>query len=152
MLLLEVQFQIWTARMPQSIAGTTICNSKVIYVNVFFRCASISSTYPCQSQSVRPLVGHTFGVSILSPSLVALCEKLKKADPNYFYILGLGRILKKWQKWLKMVNIWSKILKWSKIVKNGKNCKSGQKCFRMVKNGHLPSFCELVRYLFRFSK
>ena len=45
-----------------------------------FRCASISCTYPCQS-SVR---WWYFWISGLSASLVALREKLKKADPNYF--------------------------------------------------------------------
>ena len=56
-----------------------------------FRCASISSTYPCLS--VRPLVGWShFRISNLSASLVALREKLKREDPNYFSILGLGKI------------------------------------------------------------
>ena len=56
------------------------------YMSIF-RCASISSTYPCQS------VGESyFRISILSVFLVALREKLKREDPNYFPILGLVRI------------------------------------------------------------
>ena len=95
------------------------------------------------SVPVRPSVGRShFRVSILSPSLVALCEKMKKADPNYFYILGLGRILKKWQKWLKMVNIWSKIvkkiLKWSKMAKIAKVVKK-------IQNGEKWSSPQLLR-------
>ena len=39
--------------------------------------------------SVGPL--H-FRISILSASLVALREILKREDPNYFSILGLGKI------------------------------------------------------------
>ena len=42
---------------------------------------------------VSPSVGWShFRISILSASLVALREKLKKADPNYFSILGLSMI------------------------------------------------------------
>ena len=60
-----------------------------------FRCASISSTYPCMS--VRPSVRKSyFRISILSVSLVALREKLKREDPNYFSILGLGKISRNW--------------------------------------------------------
>ena len=36
------------------------------------------------------IVTIDFQISILSVSLAALREKLKKADPNYFSILGLG--------------------------------------------------------------
>ena len=40
---------------------------------------------------VSPSVGKSyFRISILLASLVALCEKLKREDPNYFSILGLG--------------------------------------------------------------
>ena len=39
--------------------------------------------------SVRPSV-TLFLISILSVSLVALREKLKRDDPNYFSILGMG--------------------------------------------------------------
>ena len=50
-----------------------------------FRCGSISSTYPCLS------VGWWyFRIPILSAFLIALREKLKKADPKYFSILGRG--------------------------------------------------------------
>ena len=38
------------------------------------------------------IVTIDFQISILSVSLAALREKLKKAEPNYFPILGLGRI------------------------------------------------------------
>ena len=38
---------------------------------------------------VRPSV-TLFLISILSVSLVALREKLKRDDPNYFSILGMG--------------------------------------------------------------
>ena len=42
---------------------------------------------------VRVSVRHTFEFPFYQcVSLVALHEKLKKADPNYFSILGLGRI------------------------------------------------------------
>ena len=63
-----------------------------------FRCASISSIYTCLS--VSPSVGPWyFRISNLSASLVALHEKLKREDPNYFSILGLGVFcLKKWPK------------------------------------------------------
>ena len=67
-----------------SLPGTIIFQS-------IFRCASISSTYPCMS------VGKSyFWISILSASLVALREKLKREDPNYFSILGLGKISWNW--------------------------------------------------------
>ena len=59
----------------------------------FFRCASISSTYPCQS--VR---WSHFRISNLSASLDALCEKLKREDPIYFSIWGLGKIFEKLKK------------------------------------------------------
>ena len=52
-----------------------------------FRHARVSSTYPCQS--VR---WSHFRISNLSASLVALREKLKREDPNYFSILGLNKI------------------------------------------------------------
>ena len=56
-----------------------IGNLQILYRFLLFRCASISSTYPCMS------VGRWyFWISILSESLVALREKLKKANPNYF--------------------------------------------------------------------
>ena len=55
--------------------------------NWIFRHARVSSTYPCTC------VRHTFEFPFYQcVSLVALREKLKKADPNYFRILGLGRI------------------------------------------------------------
>ena len=42
---------------------------------------------------VSLLVGWSyFRISNLSASLVALHEKLKREDPNYFSILGLGKI------------------------------------------------------------
>ena len=54
---------------------------------LFFRHARVSSTYPCLS------VGKSyFRISILSVFLVALREKLKREDPNYFSILGMGKI------------------------------------------------------------
>ena len=53
-----------------------------------FRHARVSSTYPSK-MSVRK---SYFRISILSVSLVALREKLKIEDPNYFSILGLGKI------------------------------------------------------------
>ena len=60
-------------------------------LKIIFRHASVSSTYLCQS--VRPSVGWWyFWISILSGSLIALREKLRKADPNYFSILVLVRI------------------------------------------------------------
>ena len=51
-----------------------------------------ASLAPTQvSLSVRPSVGPShFRISNLSASLVALREKLKREDPNYFSILGLG--------------------------------------------------------------
>ena len=46
---------------------------------------------------VSLLVGRWyFWISILSASLVALREKLKREDPNYFSILGLGKISRNW--------------------------------------------------------
>ena len=54
-----------------------------------FRCASISTTYPCLSVRWSVRWSH-FRISNLSASLVALREKLKREDPNYFSILGLG--------------------------------------------------------------
>ena len=47
--------------------------------NFIFRHARVSSTYPCQS------VGHTFG---FPASLVALREKLKRENPNYFCVFS----------------------------------------------------------------
>ena len=63
------------------------------FIQGVFRCASISSTYPCLS--VRPSVGPSvrpshFRISNLSASLVALREKLKRDDPNYFVNFGSG--------------------------------------------------------------
>ena len=54
-----------------------------------FRCASISTTYPCLSVRWSVRWSH-FRISNLSASLVALREKLKREDTNYFSILGLG--------------------------------------------------------------
>ena len=52
-----------------------------------FRHARVSSTYPCQS--VGPLVRPShFRISNLSASLVALREKLKREDPNYFCVFS----------------------------------------------------------------
>ena len=53
----------------------------------FFRHARVFSTYPCPSVrwSVRP--SH-FWISNLSASLVALREKLKREDPNYFCVFS----------------------------------------------------------------
>ena len=54
--------------------------------------ASLAPTHvrcPSVRRSVRP--SH-FRISNLSASLVALREKLKREDPNYFSILGLGKI------------------------------------------------------------
>ena len=49
------------------------------------------------SVPVRPSLGpQYFQISILLASLVALFEKLKKVDPNYLSILGLGRIFWNW--------------------------------------------------------
>ena len=48
-----------------------------------FRHARVSSTYPCQS--VR---WSHFRISNLSASLVALGEKLKREDPNYFCVFS----------------------------------------------------------------
>ena len=61
--------------------------------------ASLAPTHVCLSVrwSVRPLVRPShFRISNLSASLVALREKLKKVDPNYLSILGLGRISWNW--------------------------------------------------------
>ena len=71
------------------------CQLRFCLQTSIFRHARVSSTYPCQSvrPSVRPSVRWShFRISNLSASLVALREKLKKADPNYFSILGLSRI------------------------------------------------------------
>ena len=52
---------------------------------------SLAPTHVCLS------VGKSyFRISILSASLVALREKLKREDPNYFSILGLGKISRNW--------------------------------------------------------
>ena len=52
-------------------------------VHRIFRHARVSSTYPCLS--VRWLVGWShFWISNLPASLVALCEKLKREDHNFF--------------------------------------------------------------------
>ena len=53
--------------------------------------ASLAPTHLCPS--VR---WWYFWISILSVSLVALREKLKRDDPNYFSILGLGKISWNW--------------------------------------------------------
>ena len=71
--------KIFTPRIP----GTT---------RHIFRHARVSSTYPSK-MSVRK---SYFRISILSVSLVALREKLKREDPNYFSILGLGKISWNW--------------------------------------------------------
>ena len=66
-----------------------LCLHSGRFQGYLFRCASISSTYP--SKSVCPLVRWSyFRISILSASLIAQREKLKRDDPNYFSILGLG--------------------------------------------------------------
>ena len=67
----------------QSIAASLRANAKVTMI--LFRHARVSSTYPCLSVrwSVRP--SH-FRITNLSASLVALREKLKREDPNYFCV------------------------------------------------------------------
>ena len=53
-----------------------------------FRHARVSSTYPSK-MSVRPSVRPShFRISNLSASLVALREKLKREDPNYFCVFS----------------------------------------------------------------
>lgn len=60
---------------------------------------SLAPTHVCLS--VGP--SH-FRISILSASLVALREKLKKADPNFFSILGLREIrVRPGKLWVKKV-------------------------------------------------
>ena len=56
-----------------------------------FKYASISSTYPCHSVRKFEAPSH-FKISIPPASVVALREKLKKSDPNYLSILGLGGV------------------------------------------------------------
>ena len=64
-----------------------------IFFFVFFRHARVSSTSPCMS--VRPSVRHSCEFPV---SLIALREKLKREDPNYFFfsILGLDKISQNW--------------------------------------------------------
>ena len=64
----------------------TICcalSLGIISFQLIFRHARVSSTYPCMS--VRPLVTLS-DLSNRSASLVALREKLKREDPNYFCV------------------------------------------------------------------
>ena len=86
----DVEYQKLQVPLTRSITSTPREASATKMLRIF-RHARVSCTSPCQSVCplVRPSVRWShFRISTLSASLVALREKLKREDPNYFCVFS----------------------------------------------------------------